>query len=403
MDLNRTYLQLQDLSLAHKKVLFRVDFNVPLGKNGEIVDDWRIQKSLPSLIYALEQGASVVLITHLGRPEGGQNPHLSVKVCRDHLASLIPYPVFFLDQTTGMNVQTRINHLQPRQLLLLENLRFHPEEETPSLNLDFAKELSQGCDYFVNDAFATLHRHHSSITELPKYFLGKAAMGLLVKEELNQLNTLIEAPKLPFHIITGGNKVSSKIGVLKSLLSHVSDIFIAGAMALPFLQAKQLLHSFNTPDDEYQQAVSFLNLCQEKKTRVHLPLDLVIASALLDTAPSLTVKLPATLPEGWLPFDVGPLTLTDWQQSLKTASTLFWNGPLGVFELASFAKGTVGLAQILSDLPCIKMIGGGDSVAAIQHSNLSATFSHLSTGGGASLHYLEHNSLPGLEALSKRD
>ncbi|MGR3911774.1 MAG: phosphoglycerate kinase [Candidatus Rhabdochlamydia sp.] len=394
------YPHMRDLPLHLKKVLLRVDYNVPLGEQGEIVDDWRIQKSLPSLMYALEQGSAIVLISHLGRPEGKVSPSLSLKVCAKRLSSLIPYPVFFCNSCTGEEVKERIQKLLPGEVLVLENLRFHPEEENPHLNVKFAKELSEGCDYFVNDAFGALHRYHSSITELPKYFPQKAAMGFLVEEEVRVFQTLLRAPKKPFHVIIGGNKVSSKMGILHALLNHVSDLFIGGGMALTFLKAQQLETSSSSVDPkQLQQALDLMHLCQETKTVIHLPCDLVIANQKEKGALFKTITLPTSIPEGWMGLDIGPLTLEAWKEPLKNASTIFWNGPLGVFEIPPFDQGTNKLAQILSSQDCLKIIGGGDSVAAIQKASLSSSFNHLSTGGGASLAYLEQQSLPGLDAL----
>lgn len=396
-------LTLQDLPLAGKKVLIRVDYNVPLNKDGSISDDTRIRESIPTIQKALQDGAAVILMSHLGRPQSKQDIQFSLGICAKKLSQLVVAPVFFATDCIGKDVDKMVQDLKGGQILLLENLRFYPAEENPSLDPNFAKELAKGIDYYVNDAFAAAHRAHSSISVIEQYFPGKAAMGLLIEKELQFLQPLLENPKHPFYVIVGGAKVSSKIGVLKSLLKHVDAFFIGGGMGLTFLKAL----GFETGASPIEAALLdearfFLQKAQEQKVSVYLPTDLVIADQFRNDATYKTVTLPEAIPPGWMGMDIGPATASAWCEQLKKASTIFWNGPLGVFEFPHFIRGTTKIAECLADSGAITVIGGGDSVAAIQNLGLAGKFTHLSTGGGASLEYLEKGHLPGIDALSDK-
>ncbi len=396
-----TKLTIQDLPIAGKKVLMRVDYNVPLNKDGSIADDTRIRESLPTIQHIVQSGAALILMSHLGNPTSKQDVHLSLGICAKRLSQLIAAPVFFAPDCVGKEVDQMIQELKGGQVLLLENLRFYPAEENPSLDPDFAKELAKGIDYYVNDAFGTAHRPHSSTAVIENYFPGRAAMGLLMQKELGFLSSLLEHPKHPFFVIIGGAKISSKLGMLRSLLNQVDAFFIGGGMALTFLKAQGMeTGASNVEIGQLDEARSLLQACHDKKIDVHLPLDLVIADQFRSDATYKTITLPGSIPPGWIGMDVGPTTIQAWSKPLSHGATFFWNGPLGVFEFPPFARGTEALAKYLAGLDAITIIGGGDSVAAIQALGLTEKFTHLSTGGGASLKYLETGHLPGVDALS---
>jgi phosphoglycerate kinase len=397
-------LMIQDLPLAGKKVIIRVDFNVPLNKDGSIADDTRIRESLPTIQKALQEGASVILMSHLGRPQSKQDVQFSLGICAKKLSQLIAAPVFFATDCIGKEVDKMIQELKGGQVLLLENLRFYPAEENPSLDPNFAKELAKGIDYYVNDAFAAAHRNHSSISVIEKYFPGRAAMGLLMEKEMRYLQPLLENPKHPFYVIIGGAKVSSKLGVLKSLLRHVDAFFIGGGMGLTFLRALGIeTGASNVEATLLDEARNFMHAAKEKGVSLYLPIDLVIADQFRSDATFKTLTLPEPIPAGWMGMDIGPATVQLWSEQLKQASTIFWNGPLGVFEFPPFARGTQRIANCLAGLNAITIIGGGDSVAAIQGMNIAGKFTHLSTGGGASLEFLEKGHLPGIDALTDKN
>lgn len=396
-------LTIQDLPLTGRKVLIRVDFNVPLNKDGTIADDTRIRESLPTIQKAVSEGAAVILMSHLGRPQSKHDVQFSLGICAKRLMQLIPSPVFFATDCVGKDVDKMIQELKGGQVLLLENLRFYPAEENPSLDPNFAKELAKGIDYYVNDAFAAAHRAHSSTSVIEQYFPGRAAMGYLMEKELRYLEPLLKNPKRPFYVIIGGAKVSSKIGVLKSLLNHVDAFFIGGGMGLTFLKAVgQETGASPIELTLLDEARLFLQIAAEKKIPVYLPEDLVIADQFRNDATYKTILLPEPIPTGWMGMDIGEATIQKWCLQLKEASTVFWNGPLGVFEFPHFARGTERIARYLSELPITTIIGGGDSVSAIKSMGLSEKFTHLSTGGGASLEFLEKGHLPGIDALSQK-
>jgi phosphoglycerate kinase len=392
-------LQLQDLDLKGKKVLVRVDFNVPLTKEGSIADDARIKESLPTIQYILKSGGSAILMSHLGRPKGAPDPHFSLAPCAKALSKLLGIPVQIAPDCIGQKVEKMAQDLQPGQVLLLENVRFYPAEENPSLDPTFAKKLASLGDIYVNDAFATAHRIHSSTAVIAQYFPGKSAAGFLMLKEVNFLSSLLN-PKHPFYIIIGGAKISSKIGVLKSLLSKADGIFIGGGMAFTFFLAQGIkIGNSIHEDDQIPVAAQFLKECSEKNIPCWLPKDVIIANDFSDEAQSKCILASQGIPEGWQGMDIGPQTIEKWSSSLKDAATVFWNGPLGVSEFSHFATGTEKIAKALSSLKAMTVVGGGDSVAAIHHLNLASPFSHLSTGGGASLEFIEHGHLPGIDAL----
>jgi phosphoglycerate kinase len=396
-------LTIQDLVLAGKKVLIRVDFNVPLNKDGTIADDTRIKESIPTIQHALQQGAAVVLMSHLGRPKSKKDVEYSLGICAKKLSQLIAAPVFFATDCVGKDVEKMVQDLKGGQVLLLENLRFYPAEENPSIDPNFAKELSKFGDFYVNDAFGTAHRKHSSTAVIDQYFPGKAAMGLLMQKEIQHLEPLLKKPEHPFFVLIGGAKISSKIGVLKSLMKKVDALFIGGGMAFTFLKAQGIeIGDSIFEETSLLEAENLLKECQAKKIALHLPTDLVIADGFRNDATFKTVPVSEGIPKGWMGMDIGPETIQAWSEDFQKAATLFWNGPVGVFEFAHFARGTQEMAKVLANLKANTIVGGGDSVAAINQLGLSSKFKHVSTGGGASLEYLELGKLPGIEALSDK-
>lgn len=394
-------LLLPEIPLKGKKVLMRVDFNVPLSANGEIADDMRIRSALPSIEYVLQQGGSVILMSHLGRPKGKKDPKLSLRICAKRLSELLEIPVEFANDCIGSEVEKLSAALQPGEVLLLENLRFHKAEEDPSSDPTFAQKLSKLGDLFVNEAFASSHRKHSSVHAITRFFENKSCAGFLMDKEIAFLSALAQHPKRPFYAIIGGAKASTKIGVLEKLVEQVDGLFIGGAMAFTFLKA--LGHKIGNSlfeEDLVQSAKAVMKACEEKAVSFWLPVDFVIAQELDNSAETKVVSLKEGIPDGWMGLDIGPKTANDWSMAIEKCGTLFWNGPVGAFEVEPFAKGTFALAEKMACIQATTVIGGGDSIAAIRQLHLNENFTHISTGGGAALEYLEHGSLPGIETLS---
>ncbi len=396
-------LTIQDLLLTGKKVLIRVDFNVPLNKDGTIADDTRIRESVPTIQHALQQGAAVILMSHLGRPKSKKDVPYSLGICAKKLSQLIPAPVFFATDCIGKDVEKLVHDLKGGEVLLLENLRFYPAEEDPSLDPNFAKELSKFGDFYVNDAFASAHRKHSSTAVIAQYFPGKAAMGLLIQKEILHLEPLLKKPAHPFFVLMGGAKISSKIGILKSLIKKIDALYVGGGMAFTFLKAQGIdIGDSIVEEKALVEAQNILQECQAGKIPLQLPLDVVIADGFRNDATFKTIRVTDGIPKGWMGMDIGPETVQAWVADFQKAATLFWNGPVGVFEFPHFARGTQELAKAIAGLTATTIVGGGDSVAAINNLGLSSKFTHVSTGGGASLEYLELGKLPGIEALSDK-
>lgn len=381
---------LKDLDLKGQKVLMRVDFNVPLTPEGQIADDSRIRASLPSIEYILNHGASLILMSHLGRPK---NNSPSLAPVAAHLSTLLHKPIPLAPDCIGPATETLAKNLQPGQILLLENLRFHPEEEKPTDA--FVQALARLGQLYVNDAFGTAHRAHASTAAIAAHFPHRCAMGLLMEKELAQLTPLLHNPPRPFYALMGGAKISTKLGVIQQLLSRVDALFLGGAMVYTLLKSQNIpIGNSLCEDDQLATAKTLLT-----SPKIHLPSDLVIADSLTPTAQTRTIPFGAPIPPNWQGVDIGPQTTRDWAPLLRRAATLFWNGPLGVTEIPLFAKGTRAIATTLSTLPFKPIVGGGDSIAAITALGLADHFT-LSTGGGASLELLEFGHLPGLDALS---
>ena len=385
---------IRDIDVKGKKVLVRVDFNVPT-KDGKVGDDTRIRAALPTIDYLLEHGAAVILCSHLGRPKGGPDPKYTLKPVADYLGQLMGKPVAFADDCVGPVAEAAAKALKPGQVLVLENTRFHPEEEKNDLGL--AKQLASLADIYVNDAFGSAHRAHSS-TEGVAHFL-PAVAGFLMEKEIKYLGQAIVDPKRPFVAILGGAKISDKIGVIKNLLGKADVILIGGGMANTFLAAKGLAMADSLVEAEaLETAKELLAISGDK---LHLPVDLVLGDK-FDAEAQLKVIPTGDVPAGWRVLDIGPKTITAYANVLKGAGTVVWNGPMGVFEFPRFAEGTYGVAKAVAASGAVSIVGGGDSVAAIQQSGLADKITHISTGGGASLEMLEGLTLPGLAALQDK-
>jgi len=396
-------LSLSDLPLDGKKVIMRVDFNVPLNKDGSIADDARIRSALPSIQYVLQHNAALILMSHLGRPKGKEDPKLSLGVCAKRLSELLQQTVDFVKDSIGPKVEEKAKALKPGQVLMLENLRFHDAEEHPDKDLSFAKNLAKLADFYVNDAFGTAHRKHASTYTIAKYFSGKAATGFLIQKEIEFLGKAINNPKRPFYAILGGAKVSTKLKVINNLLELVDALFIGGAMAFTFFKAQNIAVGKSlVEDDQIENVKKMLQKAKKLNKPLYLPLDIVIADQFSTESNQKTIDIKEGIEKGWQGMDCGPKTIEEWKQKLSDAQTIFWNGPLGVFEMPCFAKGTEAIARIIACLPATTIVGGGDSLSAINHLQLQNQFTHLSTGGGASLEYIEQKSLPGIEALSDK-
>jgi len=390
-------LTLKDLDLKNKTVLVRADFNVPQDASLNITDDTRIRATLPTLRYILEQGArKLVLISHLGRPDGKPVAKYSLKPVATRLKELLAKDVLFLSDCVGANIKEVIDKSK-ESVVLLENLRFHPEEEANDAN--FAKQLASLADVFVNDAFGTAHRSHAS-TEGVTHFL-KSAAGFLLEKEIKYLGGAVENPQKPFMVILGGAKVTDKIGVIENLLPKCDSIIIGGGMAYTFLKAqgKQIGNS-KLEKEKLGLAKTILDKARQLNKEILLPIDNLVVDNIDPHAKTEIVG--ENIPDGKIAVDIGPKTIKLFEEKLKSAKTIVWNGPLGIFEIDAFSKGTQEVAKFISNLKTVSIIGGGDTAAAIAKFKLEDKMSHISTGGGASLEFLEGKTLPGIAALTDR-
>jgi len=383
-----------DLDVKGKKVLVRVDFNVPL-KDGKVGDDTRIKAALPTINYLLENGAAVILCSHLGRPKGVVNPAFSLKPVADYLGGMVNVPVKFAEDCIGEKAEEAAKALKVGEVLVLENTRFHKEEKKNDPSM--AKALASLADLYVNDAFGSAHRAHASTTGVAEYL--PAAAGFLLQKEIQYLGNAIAEPQRPFVAILGGAKVSDKIGVIENLLTKADNILIGGGMANTFFKAQGYEMSDSLVEDEVVDTAKAL--MERPGGRLMLPVDVAIADA-FDADANFKTMDSGDVPEGWRVLDIGPKTVEAFAAVIKDAGTLVWNGPMGVFEFPKFAQGTFGVAKAVADSKAVSIIGGGDSVAAINQSGLEAKITHISTGGGASLEMLEGKVLPGLSALNDK-
>lgn len=396
-----TKLAIEDLSIENKRVLMRVDFNVPLDEAGHVVDATRIEASLPSIKYVLAHQGALILMSHLGRPRDKPSPSLSLAPVAKVLSTLLGRPVLMAPDCIGEKVQTLVSRLKVGDVLLLENLRFHRAETHPEEDPHFAQELASFADLYVNDAFGTAHRKHSSTYTITSYFPGRAAAGFLLEKEIHFLGKILSQPDRPFLAILGGAKISSKIGVVRSLLRKVDRLLIGGGMAYTFLKARGV-DVGNSPVE--QDFVSLAEeLLKQSGEQIVLPVDAVVSRACDEKAPSERVVFAERgIPAGYEGFDIGPKSVALFSSLLKEAKTVLWNGPVGVYELDRFAEGTRALARCISSLPLVSVVGGGDLIAALNQAGVAEKITHISTGGGATLEYLEYGTLPGIEALSDK-
>jgi phosphoglycerate kinase len=384
----------RDVPVKGKRVLVRVDFNVPLEKS-QVADDTRIRAALPTIRYLLEQGAAVILMSHLGRPKGEVRDELRMDPVAHRLSELLGLEVVKLDNCTGPEVESAAQRLEPGQVLLLENLRFHPEEEANDQG--FAQKLASLADLYVNDAFGTAHRAHASTAGVANYL--PAVAGLLLERELEMLGRILEDPARPFVAILGGAKVSGKIGVIRSLLTRVDLLLLGGGMANTFLKAQG--HEVGASLVEDDSLGVARDILEDAGERLVLPVDVVVADAFSEDANTRTVGVDQ-VPINWRILDIGPRTVGLFEERLASAATVVWNGPMGVFEFPRFAAGTIALATGLAKTRATTIVGGGDSVAALRQAGLADKMTHVSTGGGASLEFLEGKTLPGVAALEDR-
>lgn len=389
---------IDELELNGKRVLVRVDFNVPL-EEGRVTDDTRIRESLPTIRYARGRNAKVILCSHLGRPKGKPSPAFSLRPVAEHLSTVLEAPVGVVADSVGEEVEKAVAKLQSGEVLLLENLRFHAGEEKNAD--DFAQALARLCDVYVNDAFGAAHRAHASTAGIAR-FVPVAASGFLLKREIEHLGKLLTAPQHPFVAILGGAKVSDKIGVVKNLIGKVESFLIGGAMAFTFLKAAG--HSVGTSkveDDKLDVARETMQSARAAKVGFLLPSDHVVAERIGPGVPTRVVEGPE-IPEGWMGLDIGPKTREVFAGVVRGARTILWNGPMGVFETSPFHEGTWAVAAAIAASGATSILGGGDTAAAAVHAGLADKMTHISTGGGASLEFLEGRELPGIAILTDK-
>ena len=395
---------LEDLNFRGQRSLTRVDFNVPLDAQQQVSDNHRVMQALPTIRHIVEQGGRAVLMSHLGRPGGEQVSELSLRPAAEELSQLLGTPVTLAPDCVGAEVEAQVQALQDGEVVLLENLRYH-KAETKN-DPEFCRQLAKLGDVYVNDAFGTAHRAHASTAGVVK-FLPNAALGYLIRKELDFLGGLLENPRQPYVAVLGGAKISDKLKVIENLMERVQALVIGGGMANTFLAAQGFALGDSLVDDEsLDLAAGLVEQARNRGVQLHLPTDGVLAQALKADVETKTVALPDGVPEGWKLLDIGPQTLAAYKSVVQNAKTVFWNGPLGVFEILPFAAGTVGVAQALAQATAtgaVTVVGGGDSAAAVQQSGLAEQISHISTGGGASLEFLEGRELPGVTVIPDRN
>ena len=412
-------LTIKDLDVQGKRVLMRVDFNVPV-KDGVVTDDTRITAALPSINYVLENGGSLVLMSHCGRPKGKKNPEFTLKPAADRLAELVSAKVTLAPDVIGPEVQALVDGLKAGEILVLENVRFYAEEEGKAKLADdateeqiaaakaemktrqdaFSKELASYGDVYVSDAFGTAHRAHASMVGVTKY-IDQCAAGFLLEKEIEYLGNALENPKRPFVAIIGGAKISGKIDVVTNLLGKCDAILIGGGMAYTFYKAMgKAIGGSLCEDDKVELAGQIIKQAEDKGVKLLLPIDNIVADAF--SADANTQVVGDSIEDGWLALDIGPRTIELYCSEVAGAKTVVWNGPMGCFEMAPFAKGTFSVCEAVAKSDSISIIGGGDSVAAVNLSGVADQMSHVSTGGGASLEFMEGKQLPGIVALTDK-
>jgi len=392
-------MSITEVDLTGKRVLMRVDFNVPLNDKREVTDDTRIRAALPTIRYALDKGAKLLLISHLGRPKGKAVPAMSLAPAAARLSQLLSRPVPMAADCIGDAVRAEVAKLKPGQALMLENCRFHAGDEMNDEAM--SRALAELCDLFVNDAFGTAHRAHASTVGVTK-FVPVAVAGLLMAKEVDYLGRALQSPARPFVAVLGGAKVSDKIGVLKNLAGKVDALLVGGGMAYTFLKAQGMeIGTSLLEADKLEVAKEILNQARAKGVSFVLPMDHVVAEK-PDAAAATRVVDSTAIPAGWMGLDIGPKAREAFAKIIQGAKTVIWNGPMGVFELAPFSQGTVAIARAIAASGATSIVGGGDSVAAVAQAGVTDKMSHISTGGGASLEFLEGIELPGVAALTEK-
>ncbi len=388
---------LEDVQVAGKKVFLRVDFNVPLDDQGEIRDDTRIRAALPTINYLIDRKARLVVSSHLGRPKGQFNPKLSLKPAAARLAELLGREVLLAPGVLGDEVEKLKDSLGEGQVLLLENVRFQPEETAN--DADFARQLAQGIDVYVNDAFGSCHRAHASVVAITQFVKEKAA-GFLLQKEIEYLSRAVHSPLKPYVAILGGAKVSDKIPVIENLIGKADHILIGGAMAYTFFKAQGFdVGKSLVEDDKIETASEIVEKAKAQGIDFSLPVDHLLATS-MDKEAETEIASSFPFPAGWMAVDIGPKTIQKYVETIGRAKMIVWNGPLGVFEVEKFSQGTMKIAAAVAASNAVSIVGGGDSIAAVDKAGVSDKISHISTGGGASLEYLAYGTLPGIDALS---
>ncbi|MGY3792476.1 phosphoglycerate kinase [uncultured Aquimarina sp.] len=390
---------INDFNFENKKALIRVDFNVPLDENYKVTDNTRIQAAKPTIIKVLEDGGSAVLMSHLGRPKGVQE-EFSLRHIVDEVADVIGVQVKFAANCVGQEAEEAVAQLNPGEVLLLENLRFHKEETTGDAG--FAEELSKLGDIYVNDAFGTAHRAHASTTIVAQFFPANKCFGNLLAKEIDSIDKVLKSGEKPITAVLGGSKVSSKITIIENILDKVDNLIIGGGMTYTFIKAQggQIGDSI-CEDDKQELALNILKQAEEKGVQIHLPVDVIGADAFDNGANTKAMNVDA-IPDGWQGLDAGPETLKNFHQVILDSKTILWNGPLGVFEMENFANGTIALGHSIAEATqngAFSLVGGGDSVAAVKQFGFGDKVSYVSTGGGAMLESLEGKTLPGIAAI----
>jgi len=391
-------LTIEDLEIKGKRVFIRADFNVPLDENLQITDDRRIRSTLPTINYAIDEGAKVIISSHLGRPKGKIDPKFSLAPVAKRLQRLLNKEVIFAPDCIGSQVENIISKMKEGDVVLLENLRFHPGEEQN--DEDFARSLANLAEVYINDAFGASHRAHASIVGIPKYL--PSAAGFLLKKEIEYLKGAVENPVKPFVAILGGAKVSGKIGVLEHLAGKVDKVIVGGGMAFTFIKAMGYeIGDSLVEDGMINMALKIIDKLKDSGIKFYLPVDCVIAQSL---EPGAVIKIVPTLeiPKGWKGLDIGPASVKLFSEVIQDAKTILWNGPMGVFEKDAFSRGTYEIAHAIADAYALTIVGGGDTDLAIHRAGLSDAISFISTGGGASLQLLEGKELPGIAALANK-